>query len=345
MVGAPDPIPAHPASWWRPLGNGRVLCELCPRDCRLRPGQAGWCWVRRNEGGELVTDAWEAGIGFAVDPLEKKPLYHVRPGGRVLSFGSAGCNLGCAFCQNASMSRDREALARMRPATTAQIVASALEHGCQAVAFTYNEPTIFGEFAIDVARAAREAGLLTAMVTNGYVRLPAAREIYAHVDAANVDLKAFDEGFFRALTRSRLAPVLEFLVWLRRETQVWLELAHLIIPGENDDPWQTQKLCAWVAAELGVETPLHLTAFHPAHRLLHRPPTPPKTLLAAARIARDAGLKHVYLGNLPLAEGRDTACAGCGRLLVERPPGRAPRVDLIDGACGQCGTRLAGVFR
>jgi pyruvate formate lyase activating enzyme len=336
------PRTAHPARWWRPLGKGRVLCELCPRDCRLRPGQTGWCWVRRNEDGALVTDAWEAGLGFAVDPLEKKPLYHFLPGERVLSFGSAGCNLGCAFCQNAPLSRDPSALAAMRPATAGQIVAAACEHDCRAVAFTYNEPTIFGEFALAVAERARAAGLRTVMVTNGYIRLPAAREIYAGIDAANVDLKAFDEGFYRALTRSRLAPVLEFLVWLRRETRVWLELTHLLIPGENDDPGQTARLCAWIAAELGRETPLHLTAFHPAHRLLHRPPTPAGTLLEAARIAREAGLRHVYLGNLPLAEGRDTVCAACGSLLIERLPGRRPR--LVNPRCPGCGSRLAGVF-
>jgi len=335
----------HPARWWRPLENGRVHCELCPRDCRPGPGQPGFCLVRRNEGGALVTDAWNAGTGFAADPVEKKPLYHVRPGSRVLSFGTAGCNLACAHCQNWSMSQSRAALRRMERATPEMILRAARVQGCAGLAFTYNEPVIFGEFVIACALAAHQAGLYTVMVSNGYVRLQAAREIFAGIDAANIDLKSMRDGFYRRLARGRLQPVLDFLVWLRRETKVWLELTTLLIPGHNDGEDELAELCRWVAGELGPHTPLHLTAFHPDHRLQEVPRTPGDTLLRSRAIALRAGLQHVYLGNLPLAEGRDTNCSACGRLLVERPGWGETRVQARGGACPGCGAAAPGLWQ
>jgi pyruvate formate lyase activating enzyme len=335
---------AHPARWWRPLDQGRVLCELCPRDCRPGPGQPGFCLIRRNEGGALVTDGWNAGIGFAADPIEKKPLHHVHPGSRVLSFGTAGCNLGCVFCQNWTMSQAREALGRMERATPAMILRAAASQGCRGLAFTYNEPVIFGEFLIACAEAAQEAGLYTVMVSNGYVRLPAAREIFAPIDAVNIDLKSFRDSFYRNLARGRLAPVLETLRWLRRETNVWLELTTLLIPGKNDGDEELGELCRWVAGELGPPTPLHLSAFHPDHKLTDLPRTPVETLRRARAIARRAGLQHVYLGNLPLAEGRDSCCPACQATVVKRPLGGAACCHLRGGRCPSCGKVLPGLW-
>jgi len=334
----------HEARWWRPLENGRVLCELCPRECRPAPGQRAYCLVRRNEGGRLVTDAWDAGLGFAADPIEKKPLYHVQPGSRVLSFGTAGCNLGCVHCQNASMSQSKAALGRMERATPSMILRAAHKQGCAGLAYTYNEPVIFGEFLLACAEAARAAGLFNVMVSNGYVALPAAREIYRQIDAVNVDLKGFREDAHRRLTRGRLAPVLDVLRWLRRETTVWLELTTLLIPGHNDNAEELGDLTRWVAGELGPDTPLHLTAFHPDHRLLDVPRTPAETLLRARQIALAAGLRFVYLGNLPLAEGRDTHCPACGVVCVVRDGWGKSSVRLVKGGCPGCGAGVPGLW-
>jgi pyruvate formate lyase activating enzyme len=336
----------HPARWWRPLENGRVLCELCPRLCRPAPGQRAYCLIRRNEGGVLVTDGRNAGIGFAADPIEKKPLYHVHPGSRVLSFGTAGCNLGCVHCQNWTLSQAREALGRMERATPALIVRTARNQGCAGVAFTYNEPLIFGEFLLECAAAAREAGLFTVMVSNGYALPAPAREIFGAVDAANIDLKGFHEERHRRLTRGRLAPVLDTLRMIRRETATWLELTTLLIPGHNDSDTELGELARWVVGELGADTPIHFTAFHPDHHLREVLATPAATLLRARDIAREAGLHFVYLGNLPLAEGRDTFCPGCGTRCVERATAGAAQPQsqpaLRAGACSACGRILPG---
>lgn len=334
---------SHLARWWRPLDEGRLLCQLCPRHCRPTPGRRGYCLIRRNEGGHLVTDGWEAGIGFAADPVEKKPLYHLHPGSRVLSFGTAGCNLGCLHCQNWSMSQAREAVAAMRPATVAEIIAMARQQDCKGIAFTYNEPVIFGEFVVACSQAAREAGLFTVMVSNGYVEPQVATEIFAHIDGANIDLKAFSEAGYRRLTRGRLAPVLEALRHLRRMKSLWLELTTLLIPGHNDSEAELVELTRWVAGELGPHTPLHFTAYHPANRL-RAPATPAATLRRAREIAGEAGLHHVYLGNLPLEEGRHTGCPSCGALCVERRGRGDIRILLKEGACPACGTQVSGCW-
>jgi pyruvate formate lyase activating enzyme len=331
-----------PARWWRPLDDARVVCELCPRLCRPAPGQRAFCLIRRNEGGALVTDGWNAGIGFAADPIEKKPLYHVNPGSRVLSFGTAGCNLGCRHCQNWTMSQAREALGRMERATPAMILQAARHSGCAGLAFTYNEPLIFGEFLLECAAAARQAGLFTVMVSNGYALPGPAREIYGTVDAANIDLKGFHEERHRRLTRGRLEPVLDTLRLIRRETATWLELTTLLIPGHNDGHDEVGELARWVVGELGPDTPLHFTAFHPDHQLREVPATPAATLLRAREIAHAAGLRFVYLGNLPLAEGRDTSCPACGALCVAREWDGIRVLLKGNGACPACGIRLSG---
>lgn len=334
----------HPARWWRREEDGRILCRLCPRDCRLAEGQAGFCFVRRNEGGELVSLAYGHPNGFAVDPIEKKPLSHFLPGTGILSFGTAGCNLGCRFCQNWDLSKTRIEDLRTVEATPEQIVALARREGCPSIAYTYNDPIIFAEFVIDTAREARAAGMRNVLVTNGYITPEARGEFFQDVDAANVDLKAFTETFYHHQAAGHLAPVLDTLCWLRRETKVWLEVTTLLIPGLNDGEAEIRAECAWIRENLGVETPLHFSAFHPSFRMLDRPPTPPATLAAARKIALAEGLRHVYTGNVHDPAGQTTWCPGCGAALIERDWHSIRRNRLDAGACPECRTPIAGVW-
>jgi pyruvate formate lyase activating enzyme len=333
------------ARHWEPLEDGRVRCTLCPRDCRLRDGQAGFCFVRANEGGKLVTRAWGRSTGFAVDPIEKKPLAHFLPGSTVLSFGTAGCNLGCRFCQNWDISKakltDDAAEDRWTPE---RVVALAREANAPGIAFTYNDPVIWAEYAIDVARAAHAAGLFTVFVTAGYVTPAAREEIFPHMDATNVDLKAFTEHFYSHVTLGHLAPVLDTLEWLARETDVWVEVTNLLIPGLNDAPEETRSLARWIGEHMGPDVPLHLTAFHPDWKLRDRPPTPPRTLRAARAIARGEGLRHVYTGNVHDPEGQTTWCPGCGAAVIARDWHAVRSVALRGDACARCGTIIAGRF-
>jgi len=335
----------HEARWWQREPDGRLLCTLCPRDCRLAEGQSGFCFVRRAEGGRLVSLAYGHSTGFASDPIEKKPLNHFLPGTQVLSFGTVGCNLGCRFCQNWDISKAREsgrAMARVEH-TPAEVVDLAVAAGCPSIAFTYNDPVIWAEWAIDVAREARRRGLRTVFVTAGYVHERAREEIFAHMDAANVDLKGFTEGFYARYTLSHLAPVLETLEWLARRTSVWTEVTNLLIPGCNDAPEETRRLAEWVRDRMGADVPLHFTAFHPDYRMRDVPPTPARTLTEARRIAREAGLRHVYTGNVHDPEGQTTWCPGCGAAAVERDwhAIRAWRLGP-GGRCLACGTAIAG---
>jgi pyruvate formate lyase activating enzyme len=342
------------ARYWEPIGDGRVRCTLCPRDCRLREGQAGFCFVRENQGGRLVTTAWGRSTGFAVDPIEKKPLAHFRPGSTVLSFGTAGCNLGCRFCQNWDISKARlgEWRAAARPGRAAsgdgftpeRVVQLALDEGAPGIAFTYNDPVIWAEYAIDVARAAHEAGLYTAFVTAGYVGAEARAEIFPHMDAANVDLKAFTEGFYARVALAHLAPVLETLEWLARDGRTWVEVTNLVIPGENDAPEETAALARWLVEHMGPDVPLHLTAFHPDFRMRDVPATPAATLERARAIAMGEGLRYVYTGNVRDPEGQTTWCPSCGAAVIERDWHAVRRIRLRGDACAACGARIAGRF-
>jgi pyruvate formate lyase activating enzyme len=335
----------HEARYYEALGDGRVRCTLCPRDCRLRDGQAGFCFVRENRGGRLVTSAWGRSTGFAVDPIEKKPLAHYLPGSTVLSFGTAGCNLGCRFCQNWDISKarlsDRGAEDDWTPD---RVVALARRAGTPGIAFTYNDPVIWAEYAIDVARAAHAAGLYTAFVTAGYVTPEARAEIFPHMDATNVDLKAFTEEFYSRVTLSHLAPVLDTLEWLAREGTTWVEVTNLVIPGKNDDPEETRALARWLSDHMGPDVPLHLTAFHPDFRMQDVPPTPPETLRRAREIALSEGLHHVYTGNVHDSAGQTTYCPTCGEAVIERDWHAVRRIRLRSSACPGCGTRIAGRF-
>ena len=304
--------------YWHRVDGERVQCDLCPRHCRMREGQRGLCYVRGCEDGEVRLFSYGRSSGFCVDPIEKKPLNHFLPGTSVLSFGTAGCNLACKFCQNWDISKSREMDTLADAASPQRLAKTALELGCRSVAFTYNDPVIFHEYAVDVAAACREVGIHSVAVTAGWIDPEPRREFFAAMDAANVDLKAFSERFYREICGGRLADVLDTLVYLKHETDVWFELTTLLIPGENDSTGELEQLTRWVVDELGADVPLHFTAFHPDWKLRDRPPTPPETLSRARRIALDAGIHHAYTGNVHDSDGGSTWCPGCGACLIER---------------------------
>jgi pyruvate formate lyase activating enzyme len=336
---------AHPARYWHALPDGRIQCDLCPRECRLRDGQRGFCFVRMREGDQLVLATYGRSSGFCIDPIEKKPLNHFYPGSSVFSFGTAGCNLGCKFCQNWDISKSREMDRLMDQASPERIAEVAAGTGCRSVAFTYNDPVIFLEYAVDVAEACHDRGLQTVAVTAGYVHPEPRRELFAVMDAANVDLKGFDDDFYLHLTGGHLRPVLDTLVHLRHETDTWFELTTLLIPGQNDSDEELRAMCRWVRSELGPDVPHHFTAFHPDHRMRDTPPTPVSTLVRARDIARGEGLNYVYTGNVDHRESEVTTCTGCGTELIERDRYEilAYRLDEA-GRCRACGKRLPGRF-
>ena len=344
-----DDLGDHAARWWHRLDDGRLQCDLCPRDCRLHEGQRGLCFVRARGSGaradRMWLTTWGRSSGFCIDPIEKKPLYHYYPGSSVLSFGTAGCNLACKFCQNWDISKSREMDRLMDSATPEAIARAAQAGGCRSVAFTYNDPVIFAEYAMDTAAACHALGVRTVAVTAGYMHAEPRAEFYRLMDAANVDLKGFTDTFYQQQTGARLAPVLDTLAYIRHDTDCWLEITTLLIPGLNDTDAELRELSQWVARELGVDVPLHFSAFHPDYKLTDRPPTPPATLQRARRIARDAGLQHVYLGNVHDTEGDTTWCPGCGKALIERDWYEIPRYNLTpEGRCPQCAHALAGHY-
>jgi pyruvate formate lyase activating enzyme len=335
---------SHAARWWHATPDGRIQCDLCPRDCRLQEGQRGLCFVRKREGDEMVLTTYGRSSGFAVDPIEKKPLNHFFPGSSVLSFGTAGCNLACKFCQNWDISKSREMDRLADVASPGAIARAAREAGCASVAFTYNDPVIFAEYAMDVAEACREQGIHAVAVTAGYMHAEPRRAFYEKMDAANVDLKAFTEDFYRKQTAAALAPVKETLEYLVRETRVWTEITTLLIPGLNDSDAELSELSEWVAGALGADVPLHFSAFHPDYKMQDVPPTPPATLRRARAIAMRAGLRYVYTGNVHDLEGDTTWCPGCGAAVVERDWYEILGSRLSGGACASCGTAIPGRF-
>jgi pyruvate formate lyase activating enzyme len=337
--------PVVPGRHWHRLTDGRVQCDVCPRFCKLHEGQRGLCFVRAREGDAMVLTTYGRSSGFCIDPIEKKPLNHFLPGTPVFSFGTAGCNLTCKFCQNWDISKAREMDRLNESASPHAIAAAAKQLGCRSVAFTYNDPVIFLEYAVDTAKACHEVGIKTVAVTAGYITEQARGEFYEHMDAANVDLKGFTEGFYRNLCGAKLGEVLDTLVWLRRETNVWLEITTLLIPGENDSDSELGALSAWVAAELGTDVPLHFTAFHPDWRMRDTPATPPATLTRARAIAMAHGLRYVYTGNVHDPAGGGTYCPGCGTLVIGRDWHELSAWQLdARGCCTGCGTAVAGVF-
>ena len=341
---------AYAGRWWHMLENGKLQCDLCPRDCRLHEGQRGACFVRKREGDRMVLTTYGRSSGFCVDPIEKKPLNQFYPGSSVLSFGTAGCNLACKFCQNWDISKSKDIDTLADSASPEQLARAAVELDCRSVAFTYNDPVIFAEYAMDVADACREVGVKAVAVTAGYMHDQPRREFYAKMDAANVDLKAFTEEFYFMLTGAHLKPVLETLVYLRHETDVWLEITTLLIPGRNDSDEEIDAECRWIAKELGPDVPLHFTAFHPDWKMTDIPPTPAATLTRARAIALGHGLRYVYTGNVHDTQGGSTYCPHCGGAAITRDWYRILDYGIDcdekrgDGWCKRCGGAIAGRY-
>ena len=334
-----------PGRWWHRLDDGRVQCDLCPRECKLHEGQRGVCFVRMREDDAMVLTTYGRSSGFCVDPVEKKPLNHFYPGSSILSFGTAGCNLTCKFCQNWDISKSREMDTLMDEASPEALAEAAARMGCKSVAFTYNDPVIFAEYAMDCADACRELGIQSVAVTAGYIGEQARRDFYAKMDAANVDLKGFSERFYQQLCTAHLQPVLDTLTYLKHETKVWFEITTLLIPGQNDSNAELEAQCKWIQRELGPDVPLHFTAFHPDHKMLDIEATPASTLTRARRIAIAEGLHYVYTGNVHDTEGGTTYCPHCAAPLIVRDWYRILGYKLDEqGRCLHCEGAIAGRF-
>ena len=335
----------HPGRWWHRLDDGRIQCDLCPRDCRLHEGQRGACFVRQRVDDAMVLTTYGRSSGFCIDPIEKKPLNHFYPGSSVFSFGTAGCNLACKFCQNWDISKSREMDTLMDAASPQAIALAAKRAGCRSVAFTYNDPVIFAEYAMDTADACHELGIKAVAVTAGYIGVEARRDFYVKMDAANVDLKGFTDEFYVKLCGAHLQPVLDTLVYLKRETDVWFEITTLLIPGKNDSDAEIEAESKWVMRELGPDVPLHFTAFHPDYKMMDIAHTPAATLTRARKIALAEGLHYVYTGNVHDRTGGTTLCPGCRKPLIVRDWYEILSYDLPpEGRCRHCGTQLPGRF-
>jgi pyruvate formate lyase activating enzyme len=334
-----------PTAYWHPLDDSRIQCDVCPRACKLRDGQRGVCFVRARVDDQVVLTSYGLSSGYCIDPIEKKPLNHFLPGSSVLSFGTAGCNLACRFCQNWDISKSKEVARLSDAAAPGDIARAAVELGAQSVAFTYNDPVIFMEYAIDVADACHEVGVNAVAVSAGYICDAPRRELYRHMDAANIDLKAFTQDFYRHVAMGDLQPVLDTLVYLRHETDVWFEITNLLIPGHNDSDDELDAMTRWIYSELGADVPLHFSAFHPDFKMMDTPPTPPSTLTRAREIAVANGLHFVYTGNVHDTVGSSTYCPSCGARVVERDWYVLGEYALSDdGHCERCGERIAGRF-
>lgn len=335
----------YPARYWHKIDDGRLQCDLCPRDCKLHEGQRGACFVRMREGEQMILTTYGRSSGFCIDPIEKKPLNNFYPGSSVFSFGTAGCNLACKFCQNWDISKSHDMDSLMDRAAPETIAKAARDHGCKSVAFTYNDPVIFAEYAMDTADACHALGLKTVAVTAGYIHEQPRREFFAKMDAANVDLKAFTDDFYFKLTSAHLQPVLDTLLYLKHETRVWLELTTLLIPGRNDSDEELTAMCGWVIRELGADVPLHFSAFHPDYKMMAVPQTPVATLVRARNIALQQGLHYVYTGNVHNIEGDTTFCPGCKAPLIVRDWYQINDYRLTgSGHCPDCGSPVAGRF-
>ncbi len=334
-----------PTRYWHQLDDGRIQCDVCPRACKLREDQRGLCFVRACQDGQIVLTTYGRSSGFCVDPIEKKPLNHFLPGTPVLSFGTAGCNLACKFCQNWDISKSREIDTLADAASPEALARAAQQLGCRSVAFTYNDPVIFHEYAIDVAQACHEIGVKAVAVTAGYVCEEPRAEFYRYMDAANVDLKAFSERFYKYVTSSQLQPVLDTLVYLKKETDVWFEITNLIIPGENDSERELEEMTLWVVENLGRDVPMHFSAFHPDWKMRDKPRTPPATLTKAREIAMKNGVRYAYTGNVHDPSGDSTLCSGCGNVIIARDWYEMKAWHLSpEGRCQNCDTQCPGVF-
>lgn len=333
----------HPGKWWH-TDEDRIICDLCPRTCAMKEGDRGFCFVRQNLGGQMALTTYGRSTGFCIDPIEKKPLNHFYPGTSVLSFGTAGCNLGCKFCQNWDISKAREVERLSHRAFPEEIALAAKSLGCHSVASTYNDPIIWAEYAIDTAKACRKEGIKSVAVTAGYITEQARGPFFEYMDAANVDLKAFTEDFYYRITYSHLEPVLDTLKWLRHETDVWFEITNLIIPDANDQPDEIRQMCEWILNAVGDDVPVHFSAFHPDFRMNDRQNTPHETLMLARELATETGLKFVYVGNVNDVDRQSTYCPDCQGLLIERNWYALGQYNLDGNKCRNCGCEISGKF-
>jgi pyruvate formate lyase activating enzyme len=333
------------AKWWEPADNGKILCTLCPRYCTIGNGQNGFCYIRKNIDNKLYSIGYGRPTGFGVDPIEKKPLSHFLPGTDVLSFGTAGCNLGCKFCQNWTTSKAKLDDSNSITASPEEVIKLAKQYNTPSIAYTYNDPTIFGEYVLDISKLGREEGIKSVMVTAGYIDKEARKDVYKYIDAANVDLKAFSETFYHKLTFSHLDDVLDTFLWLKNETDVWFEITTLLIPGENDSHDELNRMCGWILENLGDKVPIHFTAFHPDFKMRDKSRTPPSTLDMARNIAMELGIKYCYVGNVHNVEGQTTFCPNCKEPVIIRDWHSVLDIKIIDGKCYKCDTKIAGVFK
>lgn len=331
--------------WQRPASGDKLTCTLCPRQCTLAPGQRGFCFIRAREGEKIVNTSYGIASGVAIDPIEKKPLYHFLPGSPILSLGTLGCNMGCLFCQNSHLSKNRAPQELGVPLPPRQVVALAQRYACPSIAYTYNDPVIWADYALDCAHLAREAGIYSVAVSAGFINPQPRAQLFEAMRGANIDLKSFNPAFYKRYCQADLEVVLETLRYIRRQTSCWLEVTTLIIPTLNDSPEEIKALTRWIRDELGAHTPLHLSAFHPAYKLKDLPPTPAQTLISARQLALEEGLHYVYTGNIHDPGGQTTFCAKCGQALIERSLGGISLPGLKgEGICSQCATPLPGVW-
>lgn len=332
------------AKWWEYDKRGKILCTLCPRFCHIGENQSGFCYVRKNINGKLYSIGYGESTGFAIDPVEKKPLNHFLPNTNILSFGTAGCNLGCRFCQNWHISKAKLDDKNSIKVSARQVIELAKQHKCPSIAMTYNDPTIIGEFAIDIGKIAKEENIHLVLVTAGYITPEARKEVYENVSAANVDLKAFTQNFYRKLTFSNIQPILDTLIWLKKETNIWFEITNLKIPNENDDIEETKKMCEWILNNLGDEVPLHFTAFHPNFQMREKERTPIQTIIEARKLAIEMGIKYCYVGNVHDISGQTTYCPNCKTAIIVRDWHNVLMTNIKNGYCKNCNTKIAGVF-
>ncbi|MBN1884588.1 MAG: AmmeMemoRadiSam system radical SAM enzyme [Candidatus Krumholzibacteriota bacterium] len=344
-AGIPSPAAADAveARWWKPAGNGRVRCLLCPRACVIPPGDSGWCGARGNEAGRLVTLVWGRPCAMHLDPIEKKPFFHFLPGTSAFSLSTVGCNLACDFCQNWQISRSRPGEVDTQDMPPDRIVDAASRVGAASIAFTYGEPVVYWEYAADIASLARERGLRSVVVTGAYIETEPLRELCSLVDAVKIDLKAFDDDYYRRICSGRLSPVLSAIETVS-ETGTWLEIVYLVVPTLNDDPARIGEMAAWLAGHAGPDVPLHFSRFFPHYRLSDLPPTPVETLERARDAAMEAGMRYVYIGNVPHGEAENTCCPACGKTVVSRSGYRVVATAIREGRCAACGAAVPGVW-
>ncbi len=337
-------MPVIPTKYFHKVDNGKLQCNVCPHKCQLKVGQQGFCFVRSRQDDKIVLTTYGRSSGFCIDPIEKKPLNHFLPGTPVFSFGTAGCNLSCKFCQNWDMSKSRQMYTLADSASPEDIAVTASKYGCRSVAYTYNDPVIFLEYAVDTAISCTEKGIKNVAVTAGYINSPAREDFFKYIDATNVDLKAFTDRFYHKICGGHLKPVLETLKFLKHETNVWIELTTLLIPGENDSENELNEMTQWVVENLGPDVPMHFTAFHPDWKMLDTRPTPSSSLSKARQIALNNGVHYAYVGNVHDSMGSSTYCPNCKHLLIERDWYEIGQYNLDLNLCSKCGTKIFGLF-